>query len=194
MTGKSIIPGAVVLFLLCWSWSASAQDSSRELQVLGRGFRVEIKTSKSTYAVDEPVRVTTVLRNTGNTNLYISKHFSEALGGMAGFFVSVTQLTGKPSKIGCVMAGDPFPRPDSRTAEQVLSEDYLLLPPGALVGFESQYRGCVVKYPGTYQVTAEYWGGFDYNKVRQIADKGDQIVSGKFSSEPTTFRVRKVTR
>ena len=192
MTGKSIIAGAVVLFVLCRSWSASAQDSSGELQIPGWGLRVEITTNKSIYAVDEPVRVTTVLRNTGNTYLYISKHFLGALGGSAGFSISVKQLTGKPSKVGCAMAGDSFRMPDSRTAEQVLNEEYLLLPPGALVGFETQYYGCVVKYPGTYQVTAVYSGrGLHYDKVRQIADKADQIVSGEFSSEPKTFRVRK---
>jgi hypothetical protein len=80
---------------------------------------------------------------------------------------------------------------DSRTPEQVLREDYLALPPGAIVGFETQYRGCVVQNPGEYQITATYSAqDLNVSKVRSVPGKADQIVTGQFHSEPSTFHVR----
>ena len=79
---------------------------------------------------------------------------------------------------------------DSRTPEQVLREDYLALPPGAMVGFETQYDGCDVENPGAYQITATYSAqDLNVGKVRQVAGKADQIVTGQLHSTPATFRV-----
>jgi hypothetical protein len=108
---------------------------------------VEIKPDKNTYLPNEPIHFRAVLRNAGNTAVYISKSFVQAGGGIAGFYVSVKRLTGKTSGSGCVAAADRFPPPDPRAPEQILREDYLRLLPGGIVGFESQYDGCVVRYP-----------------------------------------------
>ena|ERR1700686_1991241 len=111
-------------------------------------------------------------------------------GGIAGFYVDVKQLTGKRSRCGG-FAGDRFSLPDARTPEQILGEDYLLLNPGELIGFESGYDCVGGVHSGTYQITATYAAqDLNINRVRLLADKADSIVVGRIQSKPLIFRVR----
>jgi hypothetical protein len=99
---------------------------------------VEVTTDKKVYLRGEPVRYRIVLRNGGDSAVYVAKSFSDAGGGIAGFYVDVKQLTGKRSTCGG-FAVDRAILPDARTPEQILGEDYLLLKPRELIGFESGY-------------------------------------------------------
>jgi len=140
--------------------------------------------------VGEPIRYKATLTNVGSSDLYISKRFFRRLGGVAGFEVGVKQLKGKPAHVGCGEAADPGLLNDSRSAEQILEEDFLRLPPGAHVGYRSRYRGCVVANTGTYQMTATYCAcDLNTGKVRSIADKSEQILIGEIESAPVTFYV-----
>src|ERR1039458_513274 len=169
---------------------ANAQETPNKSPTPNWDLHVEIKTDKSVYTRNESIRYQVLLRNSGKTGVYIAKSFYEAGGEIAGFYVSVKQLTGKPSGISCVSTGDWGPTAETRTVEQILREDFLRLAPGGIVGFESQYNGCVVKYPGDYEITATYTANDLKGKVRLLNDEGDPIVSGIFHSKPLTFRVR----
>jgi len=169
----------------------NAQDPSKKGLASNWDLHVEIKTSKTTYLPDESIHYRVILRNDGHAAVYIARSFYSAGGGIAGFYVSVKQLTGKANGIGCVAAGDRFFENDPRTPEQILREDYLLLGPGGIVGFESEYDSCVVKHPGNYQITATYSAqDLNLGKVRLLADKADEIVTGQFHSAASAFRVR----
>ena len=191
MTSRRSVSGAVVVILAALSCATNAQVRPIENQPTSQSLRVEIKSKKSVYAAGEPVLFTAILRNDGNGSVYISKHFFEAGGGIAGFYVNVRQVTGKPSGKKCVAAGDRYPN-ESRTPEQVLREDYLLLPPGAMVGVEAEFfTGCVVRNPGVYEATAVYSAqDLNVNHVKQVALSPDQIVTGQFYSPPSRFRIR----
>jgi hypothetical protein len=183
-------PMRTLLMLLALSASLASQSPAQELATQSRELQVEIKTDKTNYVAGEPVRFRVLLSNNGRSAVYISKYFFEAGGGIAGFWVSVEQLKGKGSGLGCVSAGDRFPTKDPRTPEQVLGEDFLRLSPGGIVGYEDQYRGCVVKNPGTYQITATYCAcDLNTGKVRAVEQTASQIVMGKISSTPARFRV-----
>ena len=179
------------MIVVALSCAANAQVSFKQTRPATGGLRVEIKTNKTAYAVGEPVVFTAILRNGGNASVYISKDFSQAGGGIAGFYVEVKQRTGKPSGKTCVAAFDRSPT-ESRTPEQVLREDYLLLAPGAMVGIEAEFfTGCVIGNPGTYDATAVYSAqDMNVNKVKEMAAKPDEIVTGQFYSTPSRFRVR----
>jgi len=185
----SVLGPALILAAL--SCATNAQVGPVEKKSTLQTLRVEIKPNKNVYVADEPVLFTAILRNAGNGPVYISKNFSQAGGGIAGFYINVKQLTGKPSGKKCVAAGDRYPN-ESRPAEQVLREDYLLLPPGAMVGVEAQFfTGCVVRNPGVYEATAVYSAqDMNVNKVKQVALKPDEIVSGQFYSLPSRFHIR----
>jgi hypothetical protein len=170
---------------------ASSHTSSNEALTPNWVMEVDIKTDKSNYAFGDQVKFIATLTNKGKSAVYVAKSFFQRGGGIAGFGLSVQQLTGKRADVGCVAAGDRFPMKDPRTPSQILQEDYLRLPPGGIVGYEDQYRGCVVKYAGTYRITATYCA-CDLNtaKVMSDAEHGSQVVTGEFKSKPWTFRVR----
>jgi hypothetical protein len=186
-----LFSSAALVFVVALLGSATAQDSLNQGPTATAGLRVEIKTNKAVYHVGEAVLFTAVLRNEGIASAYISKDFSEAGGGIAGFYVEVKQLTGKPSSKKCAAAGDRSPM-ESRMPEQVLHEDYLLLPPGAMVGFQAPFfTGCVVRNPGIYRAQVVYSAqDMNVNRVKQVAAKPDEIVTGQFYSAPSKFRVR----
>jgi hypothetical protein len=73
--------------------------------------QVEVKADKSSYGVGELVHFTALLKNKGNSEVYIAKEFYAAGGGNSGFIITVTQITGKRSGLGCGGAGDRFLSP-----------------------------------------------------------------------------------
>ena|ERR1700674_1283754 len=177
-----------LLMFLAISTSLVPQTPMQELATQSGEVQVEIKTDKTSYTAGEPVRFKALVSNRGYSAVYISKSFFTAGGGIAGFWVSVEQLKGKKSGLGCVSAGDRFSVKDPRTAEQILREDFLRLPAGGMVGYEDQYRGCVVKNSGTYQITATYCAcDLNTGKVKAV---DQSVVIGKISSKPIQFRVR----
>jgi hypothetical protein len=180
-----------VIMLIAASILIHAQDSPETVLTPNWVMQVEVKTDRTSYAVGESIHFTTTLTNLGTSVVYIAKSFFERGGGIAGFNVTVEQLTGKTSGKGCVAAGDRFDLHESRSPKQILQEDYLRLPPGGIVGFQSQYRGCVIANPGNYQMTATYCAcDLNMGKVRSIAENPNQIVMGELKSKPWAFRVR----
>jgi hypothetical protein len=153
--------------------------------------QVNVKTDKNNYAFGEPIYVTATLTNVGNSIVYIAKTFFERGGGIAGFNVTVEQLTGKKSGVGCGGVGDRFDSHEARSPKQILQEDFLRLPPGAIVGYQFKYRGCVIAHPGKYQVIATYCAcDLNTGRVRSIDEYANQIVTGELKSKPWAFRVR----
>jgi hypothetical protein len=188
MTWKLNIVGFLQGMLLASVSLINAQDSPPRTPASIWDLHVDITIDKKVYLRSEPFRYRVVLRNSGKSAVYVAKSFSQAGGGIAGFYVDVKQLTGKRSMC-TVMAMHAFVPHDARTPEQILREDYLLLSAGELIGFEWEYD-CVKKYSGTYQITATYAAqDLNINKVRLLADKADAIVVGRFQSKPLTFRV-----
>src|SRR5437879_6590406 len=97
MTRMLHFSSTALVIVVALSCAATAQDSFSQKRPATESLRVEIKTNKAAYAVGEAMLFTAILRNDGNASVYISKSFFEAGGGIAGFYVEVKQLTGKPS-------------------------------------------------------------------------------------------------
>ena len=152
--------------------------------------RVEIVTTKKIYVQGEPIRFRVSIENNGASAFYVAKSFAEAGGGIAGFYVTVKQLSGKHAKEGCGGVGDRGIFADSRTPEQILKEDYLRLGPNEFVGFEGRYWGCVAKYPGKYEITAQY-SAQDLNqaKVKDLKIDGAAVLPGTYESGSATFAI-----
>lgn len=192
MIGKFTVFCFVQLVLIAAASLINAQDSSPKIAASAWDLHVEITLEKSVYLRNEPVRFRVILRNSGKSAVYVAKSFSNAGGGIAGFYVDVKQLTGNTRSPCGGGAADRFPLPDARTPEQILAEDYLLLNPGELIGFESEYD-CIGSdlHLGTYQITATYAAqDLNIDKVRLLAAKTESIVVGRIQSRPVTFRVR----
>jgi hypothetical protein len=182
-------PWVTAVILLTVTVFLQAQTASKTSQT--PNLRVEVKTDKTDYAVGEAIYVTTTLANVGNSVAYIAKTFFESGGGIAGFSVSVSQLTGKRAEHGCSRARDRFCLREARTLKQILQEDFLRLAPGAIVGYRFLYAGCVVAHSGTYEITSTYCA-CDCNTelVRSLPEYANQIARGALISKPWVFHVR----
>lgn len=183
---------ALTIALVLATWSAS-QDAKtavpRELQV-----KVEITTDKKDYREGEPIKFRAVLANEGGYAIYLAKTWDHAGGGIAGFFISVKQLNGKPAKLSCGGTADRGVFTDSRTPEQILREDFVRLPPGGLVGFEEQYLECAVEHAGTYQIAAMYSpNDLNTHKIVPLSDERNSVLTERIYSKPFTFRVHPAT-
>jgi len=153
--------------------------------------RVVVTTDRRDYGPTDVVRFRVTLINASNSPIYVAKTWWYAGGGISGFNIGVKQLTGRRPKVGCGTAGDRAPIKDSRTPEQILREDFVRLGRGELIGFEDVYRGCAIKYPGTYQLTAEYSANdFNIQTVEAVSDGKTSVLQGRIQSKAFTFRVR----
>jgi hypothetical protein len=160
--------------------------------------RLEVMTNKKIYSVGEPIRWRAILVNSGESGsaaFYVSKTLGYDGGYIPGFDVSVRQLSGTPPKgPGCGVARDGLRRKPGRTPEEILKGDFILLPPGGLVGFETEYAGCDVRGPGRgkYKIVAYYYTA---DEARQYSSdelnvQGAHILTGRYKSAPFIFTVR----
>lgn len=121
---------------------------------------IEVLTKQRVFSRREPVRIRVALKNASNALVYIPKYFGSSGGGIPGFFLEATQISGARSYERCGTVGDTLPVSD-RSGEEIVKEDYLLLAPGEFVGTELQDESCTIVHPGKYSIrisySPEYW-------------------------------------
>ena len=121
--------------------SADVSKVTVIIELLKKSFR---KAEKITYSIR--------LINDGPA-FYVPKSFA------ASFRDSVEQLTGRPPRIGCGVGGGMGGPRDTRSANQILREDYLRLGQGESIGITAEYPKCMdvsVLNEGTYEITASF--------------------------------------
>jgi hypothetical protein len=176
-----------VVMLVVLTTITAAYCASQDKKV---SVRVEISADRKNYVVGDKLRFTALLINTGRSSVYVAKQFSRAGGGIAGFHVSVKQLSGtQTNTVNCEGFGDRAPVVESRSPQQIIEEDFILLPPGGIVGFRSGYGGCAVEHPGKYEMAAEYLAqDLNIEKIPKGTKLGD-VLTGRVASDPFRFRV-----
>jgi hypothetical protein len=181
----------VVLVLICIANVTCAQEQEQR-EAPTPHTRIELTLDKKVYGRREGVKFKAMLMNVDSNGFYVSKSFYEAGGGIAGFYVYGTQLSGKRDGFPCTMgAGDAFRRTESRSPEQILKEDFLRLSPGGLVGYEGEYKPCAVSNPGEYEIWVEYiTGDLSQHLVRTLVVNHERVLDGKFKSMPVKYWVR----
>ncbi|HYM76468.1 MAG TPA: hypothetical protein VE377_10870 [Candidatus Dormibacteraeota bacterium] len=169
---------------------ASASQEAKTVKPKELQVKVEITTDKKDYVEGEPIKFRVVLVNQGGPAIYIAKSWDDAGGGIAGFFISVKQLRGRPPKLRCGGTADRGVFPDTRSPEQILKEDFVRLPPGDFVGFTDQYRECAVEYAGMYRISAMYSpNDLNTHKVVPLSDEKNSVLTERIYSKPFAFRV-----
>ena len=118
--------------------------------------------ARSVYKVGEAVEVTVSLENSGKESFYVPKGLGGGYDDL-GFGLYLLR-DGQPfcevqANIGCVGA-----KTKPRSVEQLLSDNFLLLPSGGFIGLHAFLRtSCPVPAfptlpPGKYEVGADYSG------------------------------------
>lgn len=129
-----------------------AQEATPAREMGDLNLRVEITTDKTDYTTAETISFRALLINGGQKSVYIAKSWGPVGGGIAGFNTQVKQLSGTRPKSGCSVAGDRGFYNESRSPQQILREDFLLLSPGELVGFNGSLPSCSGMPPARFKL------------------------------------------
>ena len=108
---KHTLASSAALLFFCAGAVASAQTQEGQEVIPAPHVRIELTLDKKVYGRREPVTYKAVLKNVDPRGFYISKSFHEGGGGIAGFYVYGTQLSGKRGGVNCsAMAADDYCR------------------------------------------------------------------------------------
>jgi len=189
---KHTLASSAALLFFCAGAVASAQTQEGQEVIPAPHVRIELTLDKKVYGRREPVTYKAVLKNVDPRGFYISKSFHEGGGGIAGFYVYGTQLSGKRGGVNCsAMAADDFRSEELRSPEQILKEDFLPLRPGGFVGYEGKYQPCTISNPGEYEIWVEYiTGDLSQRLVRPLVVKRQRVLDGTFKSTAVKFWIR----
>lgn len=121
--------------------------------------KLVLSLAKTVYGVDEEIEAIVTLENVGTNGFYVPKYLGGGYDDL-GFSVYIVS-SGEPYCI--VQASYACGKTKRRSVDQILRDDFLLLPPHGLIGLHVRLRTkCVGRIPalppGAYDVAAGYSG------------------------------------
>lgn len=145
----------VAFLLICvFAYTTLGQDSvpSQTTSDLEPIAVATVHVDKHSFKSGERIKLI-VLLEAGPGGVYIPKWWGELGGGIPGFSVRLTTLSGRVAET-CGNAGDALPahEPD---ATVVLKRDFIYLPDQHIIGLRTAI-GCPTKRPGKYLIEAVY--------------------------------------
>jgi len=142
------------LFICVFAFTTLGQDSVSSQT--GSDFEpiavASIHVDKHSFKSGEEIRPT-ILLEAGFGGVYIPKWWGQSGGGVSGFSVHLTTLSGEGAET-CGTAGDAFPTHDP-DATAVLNRDFIYLPEQHIIGLKTVIV-CPTKRPGKYLISAHY--------------------------------------
>ncbi len=124
--------------------------------------KLEASLARSVYKVGEPVEITVTLENAGKESFYVPKELGGGFDDV-GFELYVLR-DGEPYCVVEVQYNCLTNKPKRRSVEQRLSDHFLLLRPGGLIGLHTWLRttscvpGIPALSPGKYEISVAYSG------------------------------------
>jgi hypothetical protein len=146
---------SLALLSIClFACTAVGQDSvpSQTAPALEPTAVASVHIDKRNFKSGEKIKLT-ILLEAGGGGVYIPKWWGQSGGGMPGFSVELTTLSGRGAET-CGSAADAWPthEPD---ATVVLNRDFIYLPAQHLIGLKTAVN-CPTKRPGKYLINAFY--------------------------------------
>jgi hypothetical protein len=145
---------AVFLLICGFAFATSRPDqvSSQTVPGFEPSAVASVHVDKHNFKSGEDIEVTVLLEG-GPWGVYVPKWWGESGGGMSGFSVNLTTLSGTQAE-ACGHAADAFPEhnPD---AAAVLNRDFIYLPAQHIIGLKTAIY-CPTKQPGKYLINAFY--------------------------------------
>src|SRR3954470_3154329 len=134
---------------------------------------LKMTVSKQVLKAAETLTVRFQMKNEGRFPVWVPKGWGQAGGGVPGFFVSVTQLSGTKKKCP-EMALDGVVDDDSDSAD-LLRKNYVLLNPESFIGWEQRIDPCFIANPGKYKIEGSYSPHFWYVSRKKPVDFSSEI-------------------
>jgi len=147
---------------------------------------VSIHIDKHRFELGEAIEVT-ILLAAGPEGVYIPKGWGRAGGGIPGFFVNLTTLSGKGAET-CGGSADATPthEPDPIIA---LNRDFIYLPAQHIVGLKTTLN-CPPKRSGQYLINAFYAPTHgDAEKVAQLPETHRLVLREDVQANPVTISI-----
>jgi hypothetical protein len=177
-----------LLLISVFACTTSGQDlaSSQpapDLKTLGVA---SIRVDKHRFKSGEEIEVMIFLE-AGPNGVHVPKPWGLSGGGIPGFSVHLTTLSGEEAKT-CGSAADAAPvhEPDARVA---LNRDFIYLPVGQVVGVKTSIS-CPTKRRGKYLIDAFYSPyHIDAERVAQLPETHGLVLLKEVHAEPVGISI-----
>ena len=176
------------LLIIEFAFTASGQDHvpAQTAPEVEPSATASIHVNKHSFKSGEDIEVIILLEG-GAGGDYIPKGWGLMGGGIPGFSVYLTTLSGKPAET-CGLGGDTWPthEPDARV---VLRRDFIYLPAQHIVGLRTDI-GCPTKKPGKYLVNAAYSPfQIDADEVARLPETHGRVLRKVVQAVPVTISI-----
>lgn len=179
-----------VAFLLMYVFAlaTSGQDSvpSQTAPDLEPIAVASVHVDKHSFKSGENIQLT-ILLEAGPGGVYIPKWWGHLGGGVPGFSVNLTTLSGKGAET-CGSAGDAWPKHEPDAAV-VLNRDFIYLPAQHIIGLKTAI-GCPTKRPGKYLINAFYSPyHIDADEVARLPETHGLVLRKGVQAKPVAISI-----
>jgi hypothetical protein len=176
------------LSICAFAFTTSGQDSvpSQSPLDLEPIAVASIRVDKHSFKSGEDIKLT-ILLEAGRGGVYIPKSWGELGGGIPGFSVSLTTMSGKQAQT-CGSAGDAWPTHESDPTV-ALKRDFIYLPAQHIIGLATTLA-CPTKRPGQYLINAFYSPfHIDSDRIAQLPETHGLVLRKGVQAKPVTISI-----
>lgn len=174
----------IALLLTCvFACTNLGQDSAPDV---GPVAVASIHVRKHNFRSGEDIEVT-ILLEAGSGGLYIPKGWGKLGGGIPGFSVMLTTLSGKPVQT-CGSASDAWSNHETDAA-MVLNRDFIHLPEHNIIGLKTAIV-CPTRRHGKYLINASYSPfHVDSESVARLPETHGLVLQRVVEAKPITISI-----
>lgn len=180
--------GIAFLLVCVFAYTTSAQDSAPpsstpDLEPIAVA---SIHLDKHSFKSGERIEVA-ILLEAGRGGVYVPKWWGEMGGGIPGFSVHLTTLSGKGAET-CGSAADAWSthEPDATVA---LRRDFIYLPTQAFIGLKTTID-CPTKRRGKYLIDASYSPyHIDADRIAQLPETHGLVLRKVVRAKPVAISI-----
>jgi len=176
------------LLIIVFAFTASGQDQVRSQTAPNAEpiATASIHVDKHSFKSGEDIEVI-ILLEAGPGGVYIPKWWGQMGGGIPGFSVNLTTLSGRAAQT-CGTAVDAWPtrEPD---AAQVLNRDFIYLQAQNIIGLRTAVD-CPTKRPGKYLINAFYSPfHIDADEVAGLPETHGRVLRKGVQAKPIAISI-----
>lgn len=149
---------------------------------------VEIHLSKRAYAPGEEIELSLILKPVRD-GIYIAKSWGETGGNIPGFRINLTTVEGRPAQ-SCGSGSVADYAADARTPSQLLDSEFMYLPAGRFIGWQTSVR-CPPTKQGKYRLQALYEPNNPYTlRVATLPQAQGRVLTNTIESQPIEVEIQ----
>jgi hypothetical protein len=167
-----------------WGQDPASSQAAPDLKPIAVA---SIHVAKHRFKSGERIELT-VLLEAGPGGVYVPKLWGLSGGGIAGFSVHLTTLSGRGGAETCGLAGDAWPthEPDAKVA---LNRDFIYLPAQQVIGLKTLIL-CPTNRPGAYLINAFYSPyHIDADRIAQLPETHGLILRNVVQAKPVAITI-----